>query len=216
MSISDTVKFPDIRKELMQLEEQDQKEIRGHYKILQAVRSEAEKRRKSDLLAKHCHVRAYRMLEILEEIKVPTIENIGLEGSKTVSLLALHSYLDIMRKVLDKYKTIYKKNPEKIYGQAIPPLTDRIMILEHRMQLFGTNWSMDKDGNFFLIPVKKFAAMNQRRVQYGLEPARKPTILSVGATKYPLGKGKATESDQKELTDEEYEEYSRYHLRSMI
>src|ERR1035437_697643 len=142
------VKFPSAMKELIGLDKEDQAEIRGHYNALKGLKSEHQKRRQNVLLAQHCHARAHRVLEILEEVKEPTIENIGLEGSKAVSLLALHSYLEIIKKVLDIYSKIYKKSPGNIYYQAIPPLTDRIMILEKKVQLFGTNWSVDENGNF--------------------------------------------------------------------
>ena len=209
-------RFPGFKKELMRLEDEDQAEVRIHYQVLKDAQTEEKRKQLNDLLASHCHTRACRMLEILDEIKEPTIGNVGLEGSKAVSLLTLHSYLEVMKKVLAIYETVYKRNPSDIYGQAIPPLVDRIMILEHHMQLFGTNWYMGNAGKLLLVPVKDFPNMNRRRAQYGLEHARKPTILSVGATKHPLGTGKATESDQKEMAADEYEEYSRYYLKSRV
>lgn len=210
------VKFPAAKKELVNLEREDQAEVRGHSNVLKGLSSESQKRRQSDLLARRCHARADTMLEILGEIKDPTIENIGLEGSKAVSLLALHSYLDVMKKILSVYERNFQENPVNIYYQAIPSLTDRIMILERRIQLFGTNWSVAKDEKIFLIPVKDFATMNQRRARYGLKPTRRPVNLSFGAIKYPLGKGMAVAGDQKELSDEEYEAYARYSLKSLI
>lgn len=210
------VKFPSIKQELIKLDEEDQTEVRGQYQALKNATTYKEKKKQSDLIAIHCHTRARRMLEILDEIKVPTIENVGLEGSKAISLLALHSYLEVMKSTLDIYEKIYRKDPNNIYGQAIPPLIDRILILENRLQLFGTNWSSDKYGKLFLIPVREFSTMNVRRSQFGLGPTKRPVILSLGATNYPLGKGNARASDQKELTDEEYEEYSKYHLKSMV
>lgn len=209
-------KFPQFEAELIRLGEEDQTEIRGHYQALQYLNSQEAKDQQSYKLALNCHKRARRMREILEVIKKPTITNIGLKGSKTVSLLALHSYLDLMKRVLVIYENEFKKNPDNIYFQAIPPLTDRIMILEERVQYFGTNWSLAKDGTYFLIAVKDFAGMNERRAQYGLEPTKRPVILSTGADKYPLGEGKAKASDQKALTDEEYQDYNKYHLKSLI
>ncbi|GAC1390981.1 MAG: hypothetical protein NVSMB46_02000 [Candidatus Saccharimonadales bacterium] len=211
-----TIKYPHIKEELIALDEEDQKEIRHHYQHLQEASSVVEKKQLNDQLATHCHIRAHRMLVILDEIKKPTTDNIGVEGSQAVSLLALHAYVPVMKKVLAIYERIYKTDPTSIYYQAIPPLTDRIMILEQRLQKFGTNWCMDKNGKLFLVPVTDFAHVNKRRREYGLDPIKRPVILSVGAEKNPLGSGDAQASDQKELTDDEYEEYSRYYLKSMV
>lgn len=210
------VKFLQFSEELIALAEQDQKEIRENFHAFSKLKSESIKRRNYSIVAENCHARALRMFKILEEIKEPTVENIGLEGSKAVSLLALHSYLDIMKKVLELYRTIYEKKPENIYYQAIPPLTDRIMILEHKKQLFGTQWSLDVNENPFLITVEDFTKMNQRRAVYGLDPVRRPVNMAIGAVKNPLGKGLAKVSDQKQLTEEEYERYSRHYLKSEL
>jgi|GEM_PF-1012456 len=209
-------RFPKFRKELLRMVEEDQKEIRKNFHAYSKIKAEDIKRRKYALVAKNCHARAHRMLEILGEIKDPTIENIGLDGSKAVSLLALHSYLDIMKKVLAIFEAYFEKDPSNIYHQSIPPLKDRIMILEHKKQLFGTNWNMDRNEKPFLITVEDFSKMNNRRSNYGLKPARHPVNLAIGAIKYPLGRGLAKESDQKPLTPEEYDEYSQYSLKSEL
>ncbi len=85
-------------------------------------------------------------------------------------MLALHSYLDEMKKVLAAYQKVYKRNPDDVNKESIPSLTDRIMVLEQRTQLFGNNWMLDKKGKYFLVPVKDFEHMNQRRAKYGLNP----------------------------------------------
>ncbi len=208
------VRFPDFRNELLQMVEEDQKEIRENFHAYSKIKSESIKRRKYALVAKNCHARARRLLEILDEIKDPTIKNLGADGSSVVPVIALHSYLEVMKKVLSLFEANFKKNPSNIYYQGIPPLKDRILILEHGKQLFGTNWSIDKDGKPFLIPVEDFPNMNYRRAKYGLEPTRRPVNLAIGATKYPLGRGLAKVSDQKPLTKEEYDEYSRHYLKS--
>jgi hypothetical protein len=198
-------------KELVSLGEEDQLEIRNHYRKLKLL--DSEKEQLEDQLKEHCHQRAERMMEILREIKEPSISNIGLRGSEVISLLALHSYLDEMKDVLAAYLAVYKRNPQDIYNEAIPSLTDRIMIFEERRQLYGNNWMINKQGKFFLIPVKDFEHMNERRAHFGLGPRMKPTVYAIGENKYPLGKGLAEASDQKELTDEEYAEFTEGYLR---
>jgi len=88
------------------------------------------------------------------------------------------------------------------------------MVFEYRTQLYGNNWSIDKDGNYFMIPVEDFEHMNERRAKFGLKPRMRPTVYAVGEERYPLGIGEAQANDQKPLTDEEYEEFTRGHIRN--
>lgn len=203
---------PELSAELIKLAADDQTEIKNHYQQLKLL-SESEQIALNNELQDHCHVRASRMMEILSIIKEPSITNIGQKGSGAVSLLALHSYFDEMKEVLKAYQAVHDKDPGDVYAESIPSLVDRIMIFEERMQLYGNNWMKDKNGNFFLIPVKDFASMNSRRAKFGLGPRMKPTILAIGENKYPLSKGLAEFSDQKELTDQEYKEFTQGYLR---
>jgi hypothetical protein len=204
------MRYPQFAKKLLHMAQEDQDEVRAMQQIMDAMPTDAERSKYRQQVADHCHERAAIMLEILDTIGVPTFENIGPEAAETVSLFALHSYLDEMKQVLLIYEKQFQIDPESIYKEAIPPLTDRIMIAEQRKQKFGTNWSITKDGTWFLIPVEDFEHVNELRKMYALHPIRKPRCLSVGAEEWPLGQGPAEPSDQKELTEEEYMQYTRY------
>ncbi|HSX07545.1 MAG TPA: hypothetical protein VLG11_01495 [Candidatus Saccharimonadales bacterium] len=207
------MKYPEYGHELLRMAEEDQYDARNMSRIMNAMTTEAELQEYRQEIADKFHERSKRMLEILKEIGVPTFENIGREAAETVSLFALHSYIDEIKKVLAIYEEQFKIDPNSFYKEAIPPLVDRIMIAEQRRQKFGTNWSIAKDGKWFLIPVEDFDNVNDLRVEYGLHPIRKPRCLSVGAAEWPLGQGPAEPSDQKELTDSEYAEYIKYIFR---
>jgi hypothetical protein len=209
-----TIVYPELSQELVRLGEEDQVEIRGHYQKLRALHSTQEKEQLTKELKEHCHARAQRVMDILQEIREPSISYIGREGSEMVSLLALHSYLDEMKTVLSAYQEVYDRNPQDVYNASIPSLTDRIMAFQTRKQLYGNNWMIDSSGNYFLIPVIDFEHMNERRAVFGLGPRMKPVVYASGENKHPLGIGKAEASDQKELTDEEYYEFTKYHLRN--
>lgn len=118
-----------------------------------------------------------------------------------------------MKKILKLFEEEFNKNSNNIYYQAIPPLTDRIRILEHKKQIYGTNWFAFHKDKPFLISVEDFPNMNQRRAVYGLDPAKRPVNLAKGADKYPLGKGLAVASDQKDLSQAGYSQYSRFNLK---
>jgi hypothetical protein len=209
-------KFPKQSAELLMMLEQDQKELREFPRLYNKIVSENEKDKVLKSIRTECHVRAIRMMAILNEIGDPTVENVGLEASEAVAVIALHSYLGLMKKILRIYEHYYIQDRANIYYQAIPSLVDRIMILEQRRQLFGTNWSLGKNDKPFLIAVEDFSKMNEKRAQYDLEPRRRPVNSAVGAVKYPLGRGLAKKTDQKQLTDEEYEEFSRYVLGPLL
>jgi len=193
--------------------EEDQNEVRNMQRLMDAMATDAERQAYRQQVADHCHQRATRMLQILDAIGAPTIAKLG-PAAEVVSLFALHSYLDEMKKVLELYEKQFAIDPDSIYKEAIPPLTDRIMIAGQRQQKFGTNWSISKDGTWFLIPVVDFAAANKLREKYGLGPIRKPRVLSVGAKEYPLGEGPAEPANQKPLTDDEYAEYVKHLSRA--
>lgn len=209
----ENMKYPDLAQELLLMAEEDQHEARNMYRIMDAMPNAADRDVYRKKMADNFHKRAERMLEILEIIGVPTFDNIGKDAAETVSLFALHSYLDEMKHVLKIYEQQYSVNPENIYKEAIPPLTDRIMIAEQRRQKFGTNWNVTKDGRWFLIRVDNFVKANELRANYGLYPMRKPRVLAVGAEEWPVGEGPAEFNDQKDLTDDEYAEYTKYMRR---
>ncbi|HVI60636.1 MAG TPA: hypothetical protein VM535_00595, partial [Candidatus Saccharimonadales bacterium] len=66
--------------------------------------------------------RADRMIEILNIIGAPTIENVGKDGSQAISVLALHTSLDTMKEVLKSFEDSYKNDPKSVYNEAIPSL----------------------------------------------------------------------------------------------
>lgn len=208
------VKFPRLRKKLLAMFDQDQQEVRSFAKSYSKTKNETTKKHKWTLMMEKHHARATDMLRILDEIKEPTTENIGLDGSKAVSIIALHSHIGTMKKILNIFEKQYKNNPSNIYCQAIPSLKDKTLTLERKKQLFGTQWWMDtKDGRPYLFPVKDFSKMNQRRSIYELEPAKRLVDLAPGAVKHPLGKGLVRETDQKQPPQDVYDEYSEHHLK---
>lgn len=211
------VRFPEYRRELLSMLEQDQRELRSLQANLQKLPSKKSKKAKEYETFRECHIRAHRMLDILNEIKEPTAENIGIDGSRAISVIALHSYLSVMKKVLVLFEKHFKTGKGVIDPESIVSLTDRIMIIEHKYQRFGSNWMIDSLGKPFLITVEDFKKMNQRRAKYGLKPRQRPIDLSYDSkNKYPLGKGLAKELDQRTLSESEYRQFTKYKLRPLL
>ncbi|HVV25412.1 MAG TPA: hypothetical protein VHC21_00020 [Candidatus Saccharimonadales bacterium] len=200
-------KYPKYRAKLLKMLQEDQQDIREHSKLYKHAPGASSTIVSRKDLAKRCMRRAEEMLEILKEIKEPTISNVGVDGSQAISVLALHSRLSIMQKVLRIFQNSYHKNPQSVYSEAIPSLLDRVLILQRKKQKFGTQWLVSRDGSFFLYPVEDFKGMNELRKEHGLSNARKPRDLTYGIPKGPLPP-KAQESDQRTPTQEEYDNYA--------
>jgi len=208
------MKYPELSKELVALEAADQLELTNLFQGLNKLKTETQRTKVQEETNKHIQIRTNRMQDILKEIVHPTISNIGVRGSRALNTLALHSTFSVQKQILEIYQNIFSKNPLNVYAQGIPPLVDKIMIVEERKQLFGSQWSVSSNGAPFLIEVRDFEGVNQRRAEYRLKPIQKCVILSVGADKYPLGRGPAEASDQKELNDDEYARVVKFYRRA--
>ena len=187
--------------------EEDQREARtSSRKYMHAPRSDVARKARATFTL-HSQQRAVRVLELLDVIGgEPTLENIGADGSQAVSVIALHSRLSVMRKILKAFEASYKKDPASVYYEAIPSLLDRVLIFERKKQKFGTQWMFGTDGKFFLPPVADFSRMNKRRAAHGLNVARHPRDLSYGIPKGPPPP-ETRASDQRVPTEAEYTEY---------
>ena len=187
--------------------EQDQQEIRTHSHAQNQAPNRPDTIAKGKALMQHCMERAQKALDILDAIGLPTIDKVGAEGLEAIAVIALHAKYSVMKKALTAFEDAQKKEPANAYKEAIPALTDKIRILEHKKQYFGTQWLVDDAGKFFFYPVEDFAHMNARRKQYGLRSARHPRDLTYGIPEGPLPP-LTKESDQREPTAKEYKHHT--------
>lgn len=152
--------------------------------------------------------RVVRMLQILNEIGEPSITNIGIEGAQAISVLALHDTPETLRKVLAVFLTLYERTPDDTYYQAIPSMSDFLLILEHKPQQFGTQWLFDKEKKPFLPTVDDFHNVNERRAQFGLEPLRWPKSLAIPLSEQPWLKHPLSELTMRDPTEDEYRDFT--------
>ncbi len=185
--------------------EADQQEVRACSKAYWQAPSAAATRDIRERFIVHSKDRVSRALEILDDIGLPTIENIGTDGAQALSVLALHANLSTMRRVLSTFEKGYSENSASVYYEAIPSLTDRILIIEGKNQRFGTQWMLGADGKFFLPPVEGFDQMNRRRAAYGLGKSRHPIDLTNGVPKTDPPRPDTQASDQRLPTKPEYQ-----------
>ena len=197
------LRYPRLAQELTQLLDNDQKEkmqlAREFLKDNTADFSSERARLKHTTYA-----RTKRMMEILEEIKEPSLSNIGSDGALAVSVLASHDTADTLKKVLKKFEDLYHSNREDCRYQSIPAMTDALSIVERKPQHFGTHWFFDKDNYPFLYPVIDFEHVEERRKEYGIEPFRWPKSLAMPEAKQPWLKRPLSELSMREPNEEEY------------
>lgn len=167
---AEKVKYPFVRKKLLELMEADQAD-RKHKSILDQNATEASwlKLVESDL------ARAKEVLILLKEIRLPSTRNIGLDGSRAIWLIALHNveYMQMGKTVLTKMKYLYYRDKSQVFYQGIPYLVDRLMIQkngwqETAKQLYGTQGYIDKKGVKHAFPIVDRAYLKDRRKKFGL------------------------------------------------
>ena len=199
-------------KELVQLLEHDQAEIKRVGRLYFEPGTIPEFAAQRAELARNTRKRARRMLEIIDEIGEPSLSLIGADAAQAVSILALHSSLGVTKRVLTAFTALYDTNKDNVYFQAIPSMTDWVLLLEHKPQRFGTQWLFDKNKEPYLPPVEDFAHVNERRAEYGIEPLRWPKSLAIPEAEQPWLQRPLAEASMRDPTEEEYQELVQNHL----
>ena len=204
------MKFPDLAHELIELFDVDQRELRefsNRFYDTQQIPDSKEFRLARAKLRNGVNKRSKRIEEIIQHVGAPTISNIGKEGSEALAVLALHSTLDIMKNILRLFSDSYKNNNHDTEPSLIPALHDRVCILQHHKQKFGTQWLLGEDGKPFLYPIENFGIVNSLRASYGLKPISRPRLIAreAGIQDKPIA---ALTTDQRQPTSKEFEEYS--------
>ncbi len=200
------MQYPELRKELLAMLEEDQREVRTCSKAYRREPKAASTYKIIDWFVARTQKRIERVLQILGEI-TPTIGNIGADGSQAISALGLHSRLSVMKVILVSFEVSYRDDPYSVYHEAIPSLTDRILIIEGKKQRFGTQWMLGADREFFLPPVEDFANMNERRAVYGLSKSTHPIDLTHGVPRQKPSRPETQRSDQRSPTSQEYQDF---------
>ena len=197
------MKYVDLHKELQEMFQKDQAEVKKHSQLFKRAPDSPDLETSRKRLTEKNRERSKRLLEILEFMDLPTVSNIGKDGLLWISVIALHAQERILRTVLEAYEKVLELYPEEMDASLLPAMVDRIRLLEHQKQIFGTQWLLGSDNKPYLYPVENFAAMNDLRQRYGLEKLRRPRDLTYGPNqnKPPF----AIVSDQRTPSDKELE-----------
>lgn len=206
------IKFPLFAQELANLLDEDQDEWREYARKEFKTEDKSSLKSEKQLLRQRVEKRALRMLKILDEIREPSISNIGNEGALAVSVLATHTSLETTRRILESFNDLYAHNKIDTRYQSIPAMTDWLAVLEHRPQTFGTIWLMDEQGYPFLPTVDDFEHVNERRTEYSIEPLRWPKSLAIPEDEQPWLAKPLSELIMRDPTKDEYSDFEQDYL----
>lgn len=207
------MKYSNYAHELIRLLADDQLELRKFAIAFHDPNTPKDKLENSrTILRSDTMSRSQRMLEIVELISKPTISNIGEEASEAIGVLTLHSSLNAMEEILNKFETSFNEDPNDVYRQVIPALTDRVHILHKKKQIFGTQWLYGDDQLPFLYPTENFEQVNKYRSKYGLGKLKYPRIVALEKNDQHTIDEIVKPDAQRLPTEDEFYEYSRDYL----
>lgn len=171
------VRYPKVRKRLLELMKEDQEDrLSGRF---WSDPTNPDSRLWEGLVARD-NMRAIEMLKLLEQIKVLSARNIGLDGSRAVWVIAVHNMShDIQRLVLKKMRHLYYKDKGQVFYPGIPYIVDVLMVesaqsIEEARQLYGTRSYYDSKGRERPFKILRPETLNERRKKFGLGPYRGP------------------------------------------
>jgi len=129
--------------------------------------------------------RIKEVMRILKQIKTPSTDNVGLDGSRAIWLIALHNwdYENAGMIILNKMKRLYYREKTLVFYPGIPYLVDRIMVgkkhYDHNAkQLYGTQGWVN--------------VSNKKLVSSGSYPIFNPSHLAERRKKFCLTYNKET------------------------
>lgn len=133
--------------------------------IDQAIRKELNKiaRRMSTMDRKHTGT----MKKIIEKYGWPGTSLVGKNGAKASWLLIQHAThdLEFQKNCLKLLEKAAKQG--EVENKDVAYLTDRILVLEHKKQIYGTQFM---GGAYNPYPIQDPANLDSRRKRMGLEP----------------------------------------------
>lgn len=124
------------------------------------------------------HNRNARLLDIIiDQIAYPTIDKVGKKANQAAWLVIQHAigqpqFMKKCVKLLEKAVLEDKANP-----QNLAYLTDRIAVFEGKLQLYGTQFDWDHEGELSPKAFDDLKKVNQRRLAIGLNKLEEQTII---------------------------------------
>jgi len=156
------VRYPNLREELLDMVERDQRARMGMRAAGDDDRSHA--------LATMTRIdddNTKRMHEIVDEVGWPTKSAVGSDGTQAAWLLVQHADRDVafQHRCLELMKA--ELGREEVYAANVAYLTDRVLVNEGEKQEYGTQFH-DVDGKPQPRPIRDAENVDARREKMGL------------------------------------------------
>lgn len=115
--------------------------------------------------------------DIINTIGYPTIEKVGKEANEATLLVIQHSIgqPEFMKKCAELLED--EVNETKADPKSYAYLTDRIAVFEEKLQLYGTQFDWDENGNLCPNPFDDLTKVNARRKSIGLNTIEEQTEI---------------------------------------
>lgn len=116
-----------------------------------------------------------RIKGIIGEHGWPGIQLVGKEGSEAAWLIVQHAVLDteFMTDCLKILKEAVDRNDAE--GWCYGYLLDRVLIMQDKLQIYGTQHDIDEHGVAFPLPMEDQDKVDDLRQNIGLEPLSEAT-----------------------------------------
>ena len=127
---------------------------------------------------KELHEKNAKILNnIIDTIGYPTTDKVGIKANEAAWLIIQHSISqpELMKKCAALLKSAVREN--KASPQNLAYLTDRIAVFEEKLQLYGTQFDWDENGNLSPNPYDNLTKVNERRKSIGLNTLEEQTEL---------------------------------------
>lgn len=153
----------DIASKLIALADEDQAILKELHEHGELKRDEYHPK----MRAVHERNAAY-LKRVINRTGWPNREIAGDEGTNAAWLIAQHSVgeLDFMIECLGHVEKEAEKNLIPKWHVAF--LQDRVLILQEKEQIHGTQFGIDENGIFFSLPIADVTNVNERRKHVGL------------------------------------------------
>ncbi len=96
----------------------------------------------------------------------PDSKEIGYDKFETLFLIIQHADLKTQEKFLPEIKKLSERN--ELSKESFALLSDRVLVREGKMQLFGTQVKTDSTGKSIVCPILNEMNVNTRRKEYGM------------------------------------------------
>lgn len=165
------MEFKGVTKKIIELKEED---LEFRDRLIQ--KKELGKGYNEEMARLH-NRNAEKLNKIIDAIGYPTIDKVGKEASEAAWLIIQHSigqpeFMKKCVKLLAKAVTEKKANPINLAY-----LTDRIAVFEGKLQLYGTQFDWDENGELNPQPYDNIKKLNQRRKSIGLNTLEEQTEI---------------------------------------